>query len=111
MFCKRILEAHRGQSFGSHSGLGSVASVSSGMFFAVANCWAAAPSVRSVPTAVTVAPQDSRSSKVPRTAEPALMTSLMMATRWPFRGSRRGAGIRYPAGKSAGSGAFEKRSE
>src|SRR5580704_16748065 len=72
---------------------------------------AAVPSTSKVLMAATVAPQISRSSKVPRTAEPALITSFTIATRFPRSLGRSDEGILYPARKRPLSDGRAKRSE
>ena len=65
------------------------------------NAAAEDPSTASAATATVFAPHDCRSSNVPRTAEPALMTSLTIATRLPRRRARSTAGSRYSTANNA----------
>ncbi|PYR61023.1 MAG: hypothetical protein DMF85_03340 [Acidobacteria bacterium] len=62
------------------------------------------------PIATVHAPQAARSTIVPRTAEPAPITSLTIATRRPRTAARSAPGIRYSTGKSPPRPAFSKRS-
>src|SRR2546422_6068459 len=73
--------AHRGQALGSQIRLGNDASVSRATPCAAASSLAAWPYTASVAIATGWAPHCFSATSVPRTAEPALMTSLTIATR------------------------------
>src|ERR1700730_3236973 len=104
-------EEHNGHADDFHKLLGSVATLSRTTFLPEANSEAAVPRTSRVPIATTVAPQSCRSKNVPRTAEPALITSLTIATRFSRTLLWRDLGIRYPAGKSPSSARRVNRSE
>ena len=92
--------AHSGHSFGAQMPLLIRARVSSGTSFSSASLSAASPTTARAPITTALAPHARRSSSVPRTAEPAPMTSLTTATRRPFSFDRSGLGMRYFARKS-----------
>src|ERR1700731_822745 len=91
--------------------LGRVATLRSGTPLLEANAEAAVPKTSRALIPTTTASQLCRSANVPRIAEPALITSLTIATRLPRSPSRSGAGILYPARKRPPSADRAKRSE
>ena len=86
--------APNGHSDGVHTACGNDSRLSTGMLSPAAQAPNDDPSVTSVPTTTGRAAQTVRSSIVPRTADPALMTSLTTATRLPRTVSRRTRGSR-----------------
>src|ERR1700733_6717223 len=81
--------AHKGHSDWVHRLLGRVARHSRGTFLLEAYADADVPTVSSDPIATIFASQSNNSSNVPRTADPALMTSLTRPTRFCRRSFRR----------------------
>src|ERR1051326_2915741 len=104
-------EAQSGQWAGSHILFGAKARLSTGNPFAAANSENASPRTRSAPTTTGSAPQAFASLYVPRTAEPALITSFTIAILLPRILSRSTPGIRYVTGNSLSRLPSSKRSE
>jgi len=90
--------AQSGHSEGVHKLLGIRSRISRGMWCFPANPLIASPSPRSAPIATTRALRACKSKYVPRTAEPALITSFTIAMRFALTAGCSAVGRRYSTG-------------